>query len=97
MKRSLILPESLQELIRHLPPHLKRRIRSALEEILVQQEIGKELTQELQGFRSHKLGQIRMIYRLPTNSTLEIVAIGPRKSIYEKIALEIKRKHAENP
>lgn len=91
MKRSLIIPESLQELIRHLPPQLKRKLRSAFEEILENPRLGKELTQELQGFRSLKLGRLRLIYREHT-SAVELVAFAPRKTIYQKAALEIKRK-----
>ena len=89
MKRRLRIPENLQTLIRHLAPELKRRVRSSLDEIKQSPESGKSLVENLQGLRSYKLGQFRILYR--EGEVIEIVAIGPRKTIYQKVALEIKR------
>ena len=90
MTRSLIVAYALRDLIRRLPPDLKKKIRQGLEEIVKNPRSGKLLCEELAGLRSYKIGQIRIIYRT-TAARIELVAIGPRKTIYEKVALEIKR------
>ena len=91
MKRLLVIGESLEELVRHLSPQLKRKVRYCLEEILENPDSGKELKQELLGLRSFKLGKLRIIYRKHP-SAVEIITLGPRSTIYEKVALEIKHK-----
>ena len=45
---------------------------------------GKALTEDLQGLRSFRLGRIRIIYAVVSKNLIEIVAIGPRKTIYEE-------------
>lgn len=89
MKCRLRIPESLQVLIRHLAPAIKYKVRESLEEIRKHPELGKPLTEDLEGLRSYKVGQIRVVYRL--GDPIELVGIGPRKTIYQKVALEIKK------
>ena len=91
MKRSLILSETLDELIRPLPPLLKQKIRKSVEEILENPASGKSLIEDLQGSRSYKVGKLRIIYR-EQGSSIELVDIGKRKTIYLKVALEIKKR-----
>jgi len=46
---------------------------------------GKPLKDELDGLRSMRVKRFRIIYRLVIpDKEIEIVAIGPRKSIYEE-------------
>ena len=85
MKRRLRIPENLETLIRHLAPELKRKMRKALEEIAESPESGKPLREELQGMRSCKLGQLRIVYRGNPPSVIEIVSMGPRKTIYQRL------------
>ena len=73
------------DLIRSLHPVIKSVIRSALEAFLAEPHIGKSLRDELKGLRSYRVKRYRIIYRiLPAKRQLEIVAIGPRKNIYEE-------------
>ena len=92
MKR-IFLSEEIRSQIRHLPPDLKKKIRNALDELLGIPSLGKELEEELQGYRSYKLGKIRIIYKINTPH-ITVIALGPRKTIYEKIILELKRANA---
>lgn len=82
------------ETICHLPPEVKRKVRSALDEIAAKPSVGKELIEDLSGFWSYKLGKLRIIYRIE-GSSIRVMAVGPRVSIYEKLVLELKR-HAQN-
>jgi len=78
----LKLSEETRSLIRHLHPELKRKVRAALEQILRDPCTGKALRDDLRGLHSFPVGRLRIIYRL-FPSIIEIVAIGPRKTIYE--------------
>lgn len=91
MRRPLDLAEPLPELISHAAPELKRKIRAGLDEIAKDPKLGKSLGEELHGYRSYKIGQWRIIYREQAQ-VIEVVAIGPRKTIYKKVALEIKHR-----
>ena len=83
-------PAEVRNLIRHLPPVLKRKIRAALADILDNPTCGKALKEELEGYWSLRVGRTRIVYRL-TTSNIEIVAIGPRESVYEEAAREMRR------
>jgi mRNA interferase RelE/StbE len=81
----LRVPESLVVLIRNLHPLLKVDIRAGLQLLLQNPESGKALKEELQGLRSFRIKRYRIIYRIVVaEKILEIIALGPRKSIYEE-------------
>lgn len=94
MKYSLFLSDEVRELVRHSPPHLKSSIRRAFDEILITPSVGKPLNEELEGLHSYRLGRFRIVYRIK-DSIIVIAAIGPRKTIYQKISLEFKRQSEE--
>ncbi|MCZ6452204.1 MAG: type II toxin-antitoxin system RelE/ParE family toxin [Deltaproteobacteria bacterium] len=85
----------VRALIRQLHPNLKRKVRSALTDILEDPACGKPLKKELEGYRSLRIGWYRIIYR-PIGGGTEIVAIGPRRSIYEETAYQILRGRARD-
>ena len=78
--RKLRIPQEVAALIRGLHPVLKRKVRAALQALLDDPYAGKALRNELRGLRSYRVGRFRIIYRLGPN--LELVAFGPRDSIY---------------
>ena len=82
--------DELRQLIRHFPPHLKSQVRRVMDEISKHPEIGKALSDELQGYRSYRIGNYRLIYRID-NGRPVLAGIGPRKTIYETIVLAIAR------
>jgi mRNA interferase RelE/StbE len=83
--RTLKTPALVRALIRAMHPELKRKIRAALTDILDDPQCGKPLKGELQGLWSLRGGRHRIIYR-PDDAGIEIVAIGPRITIYEETA-----------
>jgi len=87
----LRVPENVRELIRSAHPHIKRKIRVALELLVSEPETGKVLRDELAGLRSYRLGRLQIIYRLQKPGLIDIVAIGPRKTIYEDTFRLLKR------
>lgn len=65
-------------------PLLKRRIKEALQTILDDPYSAKALTEELKGLRSFRIGRIRIIYAITSKTVIEIVAVGPRRTVYEE-------------
>lgn len=88
--RTLRVPIPVHALIRHLHPDLKRKVRSALTDILGRPECGKALKGELQGLWSLRIGRHRIIYR-PDGAGADIIAIGPRRTIYEDASRRLSR------
>jgi mRNA-degrading endonuclease RelE of RelBE toxin-antitoxin system len=84
------LPAEVAGLIQSLHPHIKRKIRSALETIQADPMSGKQLRGELAGYRSFRVGKIRIVYR-EKDAMIEIVALGSREVIYFETALLLKQ------
>lgn len=88
--RTLKVPANVRDLLRQLHPVLKRKVRAALADILVDPACGKPLERELKGYWRLGVGRHRIIYR-PIEDGAEIVAIGPRTVICEEAAQQILR------
>jgi mRNA-degrading endonuclease RelE of RelBE toxin-antitoxin system len=84
------VPADVRNLIRHLPPVLEKKIRAALADILDDPTCGKTLKEELEGYWSLRVGRTRIVYRLAEND-VEIVTVGPRETVYEQAARELRR------
>jgi mRNA interferase RelE/StbE len=87
----LRVPDEIVALIRGCHPRLKRKIREGLRHILVEPESGKFLKDELTGLQSYRISKFRIIYRRSSLRVIDIVAIGPRKTIYEETYRIIKK------
>jgi len=87
----LRVPPHLEELIRGLHPELKRKVRAALDVIRADASAGKELRDDLAGLRSFRLGRFRIVYRLGPRRLIELIALGPRRSIYEETLRLVRR------
>lgn len=79
------------ELVRSLHPHLKRKIRAAFRALVGEPLLGKAIKEELEGLRSFRVGRIRIICRARGEEIIEVIAIGPRKTIYEETLRFLKR------
>ena len=90
MKHPLVVRDELREFIRHLPPALKGKVRNVLEEIVEHPLCGKLLRDELSGLRSYRIGSMRIAYRVHER-VVALVTLGPRKTVYQQAALELKR------
>ena len=91
MKRSLVVSDDLRDLIRHLPPTLKAKVKRGLDEILANPHSGKPLRDDLAGLHSYRIGEIRIVYQADAHA-VTLITVGPRKTIYQKAALELKRR-----
>ncbi len=85
-EHKLRIPEEIVKLIRGMHPHLKHKVKRALKTIINEPTSGKALKDELNGLRSLRVSvsRFRIIFRISRKGEMEIVALGPRKSIYEE-------------
>lgn len=87
----LRVPDEIVDLIKSLHPQLKRKVKFALRLIISDPHAGKSLKEDLKGIASFNVGRFRIIYRIALNRIIEIVAIGPRKTIYEETYIFVKK------
>ena len=87
----LRVPGRIEELVRSLHPELKRKVRAGLDLIRTDPEIGKELRDELAGLRSLRVGPLRIVYRVAARRLIDLVAIGPRRTIYQETLRLLRR------
>ena len=91
----LKIPNETADLIKNLHPELKSRVKAALKLILRDPYCGKSLKDELKGLRSFRVRRFRLIYRVASKTIIEIIAIGPRKNIYEETFRLISKKGSQ--
>jgi mRNA interferase RelE/StbE len=83
-RKKLRVPDEIVALIRGCHPQLKKKIRAGLRHILTEPESGKSLKDELEGLKSYRIRRFRIIYRISSKQIIDVVAVGPRKNIYEE-------------
>ena len=91
----LRVPDTVASLVRSMHPQLKRKVRAALQLIQTDPTVGKALQDELAGLRSFRISRFRMIYRVISGRYIDVVAIGPRRWIYEETYRIIRREKKE--
>lgn len=94
--RPIRTTEEIAAYIRSLHPAVKKRIHNGLDQIRMQPGEGKSLQRELAGYRSFRLGKFRIIYRVIMKE-IEVVAIGPRRTIYEETTKLMEKQHDDDP
>lgn len=87
----LRVPGPIEALVRGLHPDLKRKIRAGLDVIRTEPAAGKELRDELAGLRSLRVGRLRIVYRVAGRRPIDLVAIGPRRTIYQETLRLLRR------
>jgi mRNA interferase RelE/StbE len=91
IRTKLRVPDDVVALIRGCHPQLKRKIRAGLRHIVAEPDSGKSLKDELEGLKSYRISRFRIIYRVSSKQTIDIVAVGPRKIFYEETYRIIKK------
>ena len=72
-------------LLSKLHPENKKLIKQALTELRLNPHMGKDLQEELSGFKSLRLKHYRIIYSInEEKNVIEIYHIGRRRDIYEQ-------------
>ncbi len=83
----LDIPPHLAEIIRHLPPDLKRAVKGALRALRGDPALGEPLLRELEGPWKYRVRRFRIVYSVDrTKRVVRIFAVGHRRTIYEAVA-----------
>ena len=82
--------ETAKDAINHLDKKTKLRIKNAVEEIAKDPSFGKNLTYDLAGRQSYRVGDYRIIYRVYKKELLVLIlAVGHRRQIYRDISRKL--------
>ncbi len=88
------LDTSLQSLVRHLPPSLKKAVKESLRGLAKNPTLGKPLQDNLEGLYSYRIRGFRLIYSLSHASRMiKVIALGPRKNIYQDVETFLVTRH----
>ena len=92
MAYHLDIPPHVAAVIRHLPPEIKRGVKTALRALSLDPNLGDPLQKELDGFWKYRVKRFRIVYAVEqTKKELRIVAVGHRRIIYEDMAERLRR------
>jgi mRNA interferase RelE/StbE len=90
------IPPHVAEIVRHLPPDVKRSIKQALKSLSADPFSGAPLLRELSGLWKFKVRRFRIIYQLDRKARIiKIFAIGHRREVYEELADRLRRAAAK--
>jgi len=85
------IPPHVIEVIRHLPPDIKRSVKQASRSLSHEPFSGVPLMRELSGLWKYKVRRYRIIYAVDRKARiLQIHAVGHRREVYEKFANEVR-------
>ena len=77
---------SAAKAIRQLDPSVRDRVRAAIDRLVEDPLRGKPLQLTLQGLRSWRTGDWRIVYRVtPELIEILVVAVGHRREVYDRI------------
>lgn len=89
----LDIPPHVAEVIRHLPPDVKRGVKAALRALAADPGRGDPLVRELEGLWKYRVRRFRVVYAIDRRTRLiRVVAVGHRRRIYEDVAAERSRR-----
>jgi mRNA interferase RelE/StbE len=81
------LPPHVAEVVRHLPPEVKRGVKGALRAVAGQPETGEPLRGDLEGLWKFRVRRYRIVYAVDRRArVIRVFAVGHRRGIYEAVA-----------
>ncbi|WP_454062592.1 type II toxin-antitoxin system RelE family toxin [Candidatus Nitrospira salsa] len=87
----LDIPPHIAEIIRRLPPDIKRSIKSAVRTLCSTPTEGEPLVKELEGLWKYRVRRFRIVYAIDRKrKVIRIFAIGHRRSIYEEVTEQVR-------
>lgn len=78
------IPPHVAEVIRTLPPDVKRGVKAAIRALSAEPAAGEPLQGELAGLMKYRVRRYRIVYEIVRpDRVLRILAVGHRRSVYE--------------
>ena len=88
----LDIPPHVAEVLRHLPPDIKRPVKAALRAIGADPSIGAPLDRELKGLWRFRVRRFRIVYDIDrSRRTVRVMAVAHRRHIYDDLAQMARR------
>lgn len=86
------IPSHVAEIVRHLPPDVKRSVKQALRSLSADPFAGAPLMRELSGLWKFKVRRFRIIYEFDRKArVIRVFAIGHRREVYEELVDRLRR------
>lgn len=87
------IPPHVAEIIRHLPPEVKRGVKAAIRALSENATLGEPLQRELEGLLKYRVKRFRIVYSIDRlRRVLRIIAVGHRRVVYEELADLVRRR-----
>jgi mRNA interferase RelE/StbE len=81
------IPPQVADVIRHLPPSVKRAVRAAIRALTDNPAAGEPLHGKLEGRFKYRVRRFRLVYGIDREHRIvRILSVGHRRSIYEELA-----------
>lgn len=81
------IPPHVADIIRNLPPEVKRGVKAAIRSFSNEPGAGEPLQRELDGLWKYRVRRFRIVYAVDRRRrVLRIMAVGHRRTIYEELA-----------
>lgn len=78
------IPPHVAEVIRNLPPDVKRGVKAAIRALAMDPASGDPLQGELSGLMKYRVRRYRIVYEIVRpGRILRIVAVGHRRTVYD--------------
>ena len=92
------IPPHVSEIIRHLPPDLKRSVKQAVRALCADPFSGDPLLRELEGLWKFKVRRFRIIYEVDRKKrVMRLFAVGHRREVYEALADQLRGTRSAGP
>ena len=89
----LDVPPHVADVLRHLPPDIKRPIKAALRAISKDPMIGEPLERELKGLLKYRVSRFRIAYAVDrAHHAIRVMAVGHRRRIYDDLTELVRQK-----
>ena len=86
------IPPHVADIIRHLPPDLKRSVKAAIRTLSADPHVGDPLIRELEGLWKYRVKRFRIVYGIERKDrAIRIMAVGHRRRIYEDLIERLRR------
>lgn len=88
----LDIPPHVADVLRHLPPDVKRPVKAALRAICADQSTGAPLERELKGLWRFRVRRFRIVYGVDrSRRTIRVMAVAHRRHVYDDLAQLVRR------
>ncbi|MCA9471605.1 MAG: type II toxin-antitoxin system RelE/ParE family toxin [Nitrospirales bacterium] len=90
------IPPHVADVIRQLPPDIKRSMKSAIRTLCANPSEGEPLVKELKGLWKFRVRRFRIVYGIDRRKkVIRLFAVGHRRSIYETVTEQVSRRPQE--